>query len=174
MAFSPDGQTLAVGSHGGSISLWNVSTGQTRVTLSGHKKWISELLFSPEGQVLTSASGDKTAKVWNTETGNLLASFNEHKSPFMKLSLSAVGRLLSTASDEDKAPVPGTTSWDVPGVAGSAILPPTVMFPIGLYIARPKLCVLSAFAKNSPVFGPGDEACLSQSKFAEANPVVVS
>ncbi len=104
MAFSPDGQTIAVGSNGGSISLWDVSTGQLRATLQGHRSWVSSLIFSPDGRVLASASGDKTAKLWNTESGKLLASFNGHKSSFLKLSLSADGRVLATASDEDRSP----------------------------------------------------------------------
>jgi WD40 repeat protein len=104
MAFSPDGQSIAVGSYGGSISLWNVSTGQLRATLQGHRSWVSSLAFSPEGRVLASASGDKTAKLWNTQSGKLLASFDGRRSSFLKLSLSADGRMLATASDEDQSP----------------------------------------------------------------------
>ncbi len=104
MAFSSGGESLAVGSHGGSISLWDVRAGELRATLSGHKRWVSELVFGQDRRVLASASGDRTAKLWDTETGKLLASFNGHKSRFMKLSLSADGRLLATASDEDKSP----------------------------------------------------------------------
>lgn len=104
MAFSSGGDSLAVGSHGGSITLWDVRTGELRATLSGHERWTSELVFAQDRRVLASASGDRTAKLWDTETGKLLASFNGHKSRFMKLSLSADGRLLATASDEDKSP----------------------------------------------------------------------
>jgi len=119
MAFSPGGESLAVGSHGGSISLWDVRTGELRATLSGHKKWVSELVFGQDRRVLASASGDKTAKLWDTEKGKLLASFNGHKSPFMTLSLSADGRLLATASDEDKSP----RIWDTSAVRLVQILP---------------------------------------------------
>src|SRR5262245_49029156 len=37
LAFSPDGRTLASASYDGTVKLWEVLTGQERVTLRGHQ-----------------------------------------------------------------------------------------------------------------------------------------
>lgn len=108
MAFSPDGRTLAVGSHEGSIGLWDVATGALRVTLSGHRKWVFRLAFSPDGKMLASGSGDRTARLWDTETGRLLATLNGHKdAPFV--SFSSDGARLATGSIDEE----GAKVWEV-------------------------------------------------------------
>src|SRR5262249_9679529 len=44
---SPDGKTLASGSAGQTIKLWDLDTGKERLTLRGHTKDIANLCFSP-------------------------------------------------------------------------------------------------------------------------------
>jgi WD40 repeat protein len=112
MAFSPDGKTLALGSHGGSISIWDVSTGRLRTTLSGHKKWLSDLVYSRDGRVLASASGDQTAKLWSAETNEPLASFNVKRgllSVSLQVSLSPNGRVLAVGTDDKES----VRLWDI-------------------------------------------------------------
>ena len=72
VAFSPDGKTLAVGSASpgplapgvGYVSLWDISLGQKRATLRGHKDGASSVAFSPDGQVLATGSHDNTVYLW--------------------------------------------------------------------------------------------------------------
>lgn len=118
LGFSPNGRTLAVGRHDGSIGLWDVATGQLKATLTSHNKWVSQLLFSQDGRMLVSASGDKTAKLWDAETGQLRATFDENKSRFMRVSLSPDGSLLAVGSDEDRSP----KLWDTKPGSLTAIL----------------------------------------------------
>ncbi len=68
MAFSPDGNTLAVGSSGTNyrkIELWDANTGELSRTLEGHKEGIRSLKFSPNG-MLASGSDDGKVKLWIT------------------------------------------------------------------------------------------------------------
>jgi WD40 repeat protein len=58
LAFSPDGQTLAVGCFDRSLSLWDTATGKERKPLPGHKAPLLAAAFSPDGQLLATAAGD--------------------------------------------------------------------------------------------------------------------
>ncbi|KAJ5998597.1 hypothetical protein N7451_006407 [Penicillium sp. IBT 35674x] len=73
MAFSPDGQTLASGSSGGIIQLWDTQTGNELWTLEGHLDDVVSVAFSPDSQTLASCSSyDGAIKLWDTQTGNQL------------------------------------------------------------------------------------------------------
>jgi hypothetical protein len=50
VAFSPDGQTLASGSHDKTVRLWDLGTGQPKATLTGHTDRVLSVAFSPDGQ----------------------------------------------------------------------------------------------------------------------------
>ena len=56
VAFSPDGQTLAVGDSGGHVGLWDTATGRRTATLAEGSA-VYSVAFSPDGQML--AAGDR-------------------------------------------------------------------------------------------------------------------
>ncbi|RKU13228.1 hypothetical protein C6503_16055 [Candidatus Poribacteria bacterium] len=56
IAFSPDGDTLAVSSYG-EIRLWDIPTGTHQTTLTGNGSF-SRLVFSPDGRTLAGSSYD--------------------------------------------------------------------------------------------------------------------
>src|SRR5438445_13119070 len=57
VAFSPDGKTLAAGSYGKTIKLWDVQTGKNTATLSDDTGHILSVAFSPAGKTVASGSG---------------------------------------------------------------------------------------------------------------------
>jgi WD40 repeat protein len=73
LAFSPDGKTLAAaGSNApgrdhepGSVVLWNVASGQPRLTLTGHTNAVLSVAFSPDGKLLASGGSDRTVRLWD-------------------------------------------------------------------------------------------------------------
>jgi serine/threonine protein kinase len=69
IAYSPDGNLLAVGYDNGSIILKNSSDLSHKYEWAEHKKYVFLVAFSSDSKTLISASGDRYVLVWNNETG---------------------------------------------------------------------------------------------------------
>ena len=66
MRFSPDGKTLLDSKWSEArIQLWDVDTGRSLGTLSGHTEPIETLVFSHDGKTLASGSEDGTVLLWD-------------------------------------------------------------------------------------------------------------
>jgi WD40 repeat protein len=65
LTFSPDGRTLAAGTVGGAVELWDVASGRRRSVLGGHSGGIWALEFAPDGRTLFSGGNDGTVRVWD-------------------------------------------------------------------------------------------------------------
>ena len=69
VAFSPNGQFIASGSHDKTIRIWNLADDKEIQKLEGHENWINSVAFSPDGQFIASGSHDKTIRIWNWADG---------------------------------------------------------------------------------------------------------
>ncbi len=65
IAFSPDGQLLAVGSTDGTVKLWNVDDGEASYVLEVFSGKVLNVKFSPEGKLLATAGHDGQVKLWD-------------------------------------------------------------------------------------------------------------
>lgn len=73
VAFSPDGQSLAVGRAAAKdcaeLEIWDVSTGTLRQSWREHRAQVTCLAFSADGKLLASGSVDKTVILWDMDAG---------------------------------------------------------------------------------------------------------
>jgi WD40 repeat protein len=76
LAFSPDNQLLAIGDYDRGLSIWNLTTRQSR-RLAGHAAAINSICFSRSGHVLMSGSYDRTIRFWSSDTGELLHTISD-------------------------------------------------------------------------------------------------
>ena len=75
VAFSPDGNQIAVGGAGNEVNIYEVETGRKASTFSGHEGGIYTVRFHPNGHQVATAGFDGTIRIYETQSGNLFKSF---------------------------------------------------------------------------------------------------
>jgi RNA polymerase sigma factor (sigma-70 family) len=108
VAFSPDGKTLASGSHDQTIRLWEVATGKELRRCEGHQSSVYALAFSPDGKTLASGSLDKTIRLWDPATGKERRRLLGHQEDVLAVAISPDGQWLASGSADHTVRL-----WDV-------------------------------------------------------------
>ena len=100
---SPDESGLiAAGYDDGSIRLWDLKSGEARVTFHGHRSAITALAFNADGTRLASGSKDTEIVVWDPLAESGVCRLRGHKDGVTDLSFSLVGStpiLISSSKD---------------------------------------------------------------------------
>jgi U3 small nucleolar RNA-associated protein 12 len=80
---SPDDKFVAAGYSDGKIRLWDLSSNECVVALSGHTSGISCLQFNRSGSLLVSGSNDTSVIVWDvsSERGLFRYVVDNHSTP---------------------------------------------------------------------------------------------
>jgi WD40 repeat protein len=99
--FSPDGQWLATASKDKTSSgkIWNVATGELKMSLASTGNKSASVVYSPDGRLIATTN-DKGVNLWDAETGELLASLGEARYP---VAFSKDGRTMVTGARNDTA-----------------------------------------------------------------------
>jgi WD40 repeat protein/transcriptional regulator with XRE-family HTH domain len=98
VAFSPNGELLAMGDTNGEIRLYQVSDLKQLLSCKGHTNWVTSLAFSPNGSTLASASCDYIVKLWDLGTGQCLQSLDGHDDEVWSVAFSSDGNTLASGS----------------------------------------------------------------------------
>lgn len=109
LAFSPDGEILAIGDYRATIQLLNTKTKEKIFTInyqSGHV--VRALAFSPDGQILASGSTDGTIQLWDVINKTTLEIIPAHDDWVHSLAFTPDGQILASGSGDSKIKL-----WDV-------------------------------------------------------------
>ena len=100
LAFSPDGETLAIARSDYTVALVESATWKEQKTLRGHTETIFSLSFSRDGKRLASGSKDKTIIIWDVASGKKLSMLRGHEDSIQEVSFNGDGRYLASASKD--------------------------------------------------------------------------
>jgi RNA polymerase sigma factor (sigma-70 family) len=105
VAFSPDGQTLAIGGGqnaagrvSGRLTLWDVTTGMERQTITTLPKPVECVAFSLDGRLLAAGTADNHVRLWDAATGEELRRLRGHQNVVCSVAFAPDGRTLASGS----------------------------------------------------------------------------
>lgn len=101
LAFSADGQWMAVGLFDSTIRLSKRRGEPAETVLTGHKRLVGKLAFSPDSRLLASGSDDWNVLLWDVTAMDRVATLTGHARPIVGLAFANDGRSLLSGSSED-------------------------------------------------------------------------
>lgn len=105
VAFSQDGQTVAIGHRDGTVCLWQTATGTMRLQLAGSTGFIFTLALSQDGRLLITGGREGHLSIWRLPAGELQPLMELHPhcvietkaGAIRSLALSPDGKFLASA-----------------------------------------------------------------------------
>lgn len=92
------GSHFVSGNTDGSISVWNLPSGELKSTLRGHGDAVNAVAIASDGKIFASGSDDKTIRIWNLETGENIQTLTGHSDVVVAVALSPDGQFLASGS----------------------------------------------------------------------------
>jgi WD40 repeat protein len=114
LTFSPDGKRLATGSPDGTMTVYDVQTGEEHYTFRAPSHGGYCVTFSPDGRLLAAGGGRpfypgaQAVKLWDAETGHEAMTLHGHLGMVYSVAFSPDGRRLASASMDRTVKL-----WDV-------------------------------------------------------------
>ena len=97
MAFNPSGNVLAAAHPNGTVLLFEPSSLEELLVLSGHTAGVNKVAFSPDGTRLASAGLDSTAREWDIGPSHELLTITDEGGP-LRVAYSPDGQYLATTN----------------------------------------------------------------------------
>lgn len=103
--WSPDATHLAAAADDGTVYVWEIRTGNLKISYRGHQKRVVDLVWSPDGANIASASVDYTAQTWSAMTGKPGVVYRGHQGEVHGIDWSPDGKYVVSASYDTTAQV---------------------------------------------------------------------
>jgi len=121
VAFSPDGQTLAVGGVDGfpNAAVWTYNVNTWQQVLKLQESWnIPEISYAPDGQYILAGGTSRNARIWRASDGAVMATL-AHPAQVISVAISPDGSTAVTAGclasdDANQCTTGGIYIWDMP------------------------------------------------------------
>ncbi|KAG8899003.1 pre-mRNA-splicing factor prp46 [Tulasnella sp. 403] len=108
VAVEPENKWFATGAGDRVIKIWNLASGELKLSLTGHISTVRGLAVSPRHPYLFSCGEDKMVKCWDLESNKVIRHYHGHLSGVYALSLHPTLDILVTAGRDASARV-----WDM-------------------------------------------------------------
>lgn len=117
---SPDGKTLAVGSNGASVRLYDITSGRELSSLSPtsrpgissqeemEERAVKSVAFSPDGKTLAAGLNDTTIMLWDIASAEVITTLRGHAGPVLSVAFSPNGKTIATGSSDKTVRL-----WDI-------------------------------------------------------------
>lgn len=117
VAFSPQGDSIAVGNYERHIELYNLATGKLLVELQTQIGYINSIAFSPDGKLIAAGGGiypdRRGVQIWDVATQQLLLELDDFDEAVRSLAFSPNGAILATADGHPWSGGGSAKIWDV-------------------------------------------------------------
>lgn len=97
IAFSPDGTRVAIAGHSTWISVWDVVTGERKLTIEGKLGSVYGLAWSPDGKWIASTDVKNSVSLWDAVTGKHVKRLAPHSNQIRGIAFSTDSVLLASA-----------------------------------------------------------------------------
>jgi len=101
LAIDPSNDWFATGSNDRMIKIWNLATGQLRLSLTGHISTVRGLEISNRHAYLFSCGEDKTVKCWDLEYNKVIRHYHGHLNGVYAVSLHPTEDVLATGGRDN-------------------------------------------------------------------------
>jgi WD40 repeat protein len=98
VAISPDDRLVAKGGSDGKITIWQIDSSQSLLSIKAHDSHVVGLVFTADSKKLISSSFDRTIKTWDLDSGNCLHTW-QLNAPVYRIALSLDDLILASGSN---------------------------------------------------------------------------
>ena len=102
VAFSPDGQYLAIGDNHAQVYIWQITENRPILhhIITSDNYWVRTVAFSPDSQLLASGGDDNIVYLREVSEKKLVARFEGHIDRVRSLAFSSDGKYLASSGDD--------------------------------------------------------------------------
>jgi WD40 repeat protein len=98
LAFSPDNSKLVVDGTGGTLRVYDVTSGSLTMSIPGNAGTVYSVAYSPDGNLIAAGSQDNRVRLWNATDGSLVALLSGHTTDVRSVKFNLAGDKLVSAS----------------------------------------------------------------------------